>query len=424
MKLSGYFKASLKHRGSVVNTRIYLIDDLIRPLLGRSVLEDLKVIKFLANVESGHSGQDWMKLYPDAFQGLGEMPGEYTIALQPNAVPFSISVPRRVPLPLLPKVKAELERMVKDGIIEEVVEPTPWTAPLVVVPKANSEKIRITTYFTMLNKYILREKFEMPGVDYILAQIGTSKIFSRLDFNHGFFQLKLSESSKKLTAFMTPFGRFYYNRLPQGCSSSPEVFSKKIAQILSGLDGVIAMVDDICIHSPDRKTHHERLHKVLQRLIENHVTLNFEKCLFEVDSLSFLGYVIDSEGIRPDPKKVEAIANFKPPVNVSEVRQFLGLYNQVSKFIPKVSHETTPIRTLLQKDRDFIWGHEQQSCFEKLKQLLMSSEVLCHYDPGRETRIDTDASSYGLGTVCFQKHEEYWRPVAYVSRSLTNTETR
>ena len=148
------------------------------------------------------------------------MPGDYCITLKPDVVPFSVSVPRRVPIPLLPKVKLELESMVKADIIEEINEPTPFCAPCVTVPKSNG-RVRLTTDYTELNKYILREKFELPGVEYTLAQLGNSKVFSRLDFNQGFYQLKLSEASRKLTCFITPFGRYVYKRLPQGATSSP-----------------------------------------------------------------------------------------------------------------------------------------------------------------------------------------------------------
>ena len=170
--------------------------------------------------------------------------------------------------------------------------------------------------------------------------------------------------------------------------------------------------------------HNERLYKVLLRLKENNVTLNFDKCLFKVTSFSFLGVLIDEKGISPDPGKVEAITQFQAPSKVSEVRRFLGMFNQVSKFVPNVSQETTPIRTLLQKERAFVWGPEQEECFQRLKKLLVSSVVLGHYDPKKETRIETDASAFGVGCVMFQRHDNEWRPVAYASRSITETESR
>ena len=129
-----------------------------------------------------------------------------------------------------------------------------------------------------------------------------------------------------------------------------QVFSKKIATVLSGLEGVISMVDDIAVHGPDVKTHNERLHKVLQRLRDHNITLNLEKCLFGVESFSFLGNIVDGSGVRPDPDKVLAIKNFKAPTNVTETRRFLGMFNQIAKFIPNTAHETAPIRALLQKN--------------------------------------------------------------------------
>ena len=281
-----------------------------------------------------------------------------------------------------------------------------------VVHKGDTGKVRITTDFSALNRFIKREVFSMPGVDYTMAQLGGAKVFSKLDCNSGFFQLKLDEESKKLTCFMTPFGRYQYRRLPQGASSSPEVFCKRISTILSGLEGVIFLVDDIAVFGPDKETHDKRLLAVLKRLNENHVTLNFEKCKFGMTSLKFLGMMVDGDGIRKDPLKVQAIADFPAPTDVTEVRRFLGLFNQVAKFVANVSQETTPIRSLLQKDRQFLWGPDQSKCFENLKNLLISDMVLAHYDPKNPTRVETNASFHGLGITLFQEVQDVWRPAS------------
>ena len=163
----------------------------------------------------------------------------------------------------------------------------------------------------------------------------------------------MDDESKKLTCFITPYGRFIYNRLPQGASSSPEVFSKKIASILSGLEGVTNLIDDFCVHGSTQEIHDQRLNAVLNRLQENGITLNPDKCIFSASSIRYLGFIIDFSGVHADPEKVSAITEFPVPKNVSEVRRFLGILNQLAKFIPNLSEKTKHLRSLLSKNKDW-----------------------------------------------------------------------
>ena len=306
LQIKGYIDAEFSFRDKSVRSKLYIIRGLLRPLLGKPELVPLQIVKFLGNLEPKLKNDLSVNLkqkFPEIFEGIGLMPGSYTIKLKPGAEPFAIHAPRRVPLPLLPKVKYELDSMLKDGIIESVSEASEWCHPIVVVPKVNSDRVRITTDLTALNKSVIRELWQMPGVDYTLANIGKSSHYSKIDLNSGYFQVKLDDNSKELTTFLTPFGRFRYLRIPQGLSSSPEVFSKKVAHILSGLEGVVSLIDDVLIHGPDEETHNRRLLAVLQRLKENNITLKFEKCEFNVAKIKFLGLVLSSEGVHADPDK-------------------------------------------------------------------------------------------------------------------------
>ena len=147
----------------------------------------------------------------------------------------------------------------------------------------------------------------MPSVDHTLAQLSNAKIFSKLDANSGFWQIELSKQSALLTTFITPFGRYCFNRLPFGISSAPELFQKRMSITLEGLEGVTCLMDDILVHGSSQREHDKRLIATLERLQKSHVTLNREKCVFSSNSVNFLGHVIDEQGIRPDPAKVLAI---------------------------------------------------------------------------------------------------------------------
>ena len=160
----------------------------------------------------------------------------YDIQFQPEAQPYALFTSRNIPLPLHLKVKQELERIESLGIISKVDEPTPWCAGMVVAPKKGGA-IRICVDYQPLNRYVCREVNPLPKVDETLAQLAGAKIFSKLDENSGFWQIPLTERSKLLTTFITPFGRYYFHKLPFGIFSWPEHFQKRMSKILASLEG-------------------------------------------------------------------------------------------------------------------------------------------------------------------------------------------
>ena len=264
--------------------------------------------------------------YPTLFSGLGTFKREYTIKLRPDAKPFCLFTPRNVPLPLREKVKQEIQRMEKLGVISRTEEPTPWCAAMVIVPKP-SGSVRICVDLKPLNESVMREIHPLPKVDTNLAQLTGARLFSKLDTNSGFWQVPLSKESRLLTTFITPYGRFCFNKLPFGIASAPEHFQCRMNEILRDLPGVICHVDDILVSGRDKNEHDSRLHAVMKRLEAAGVTLNKEKCQFSCTKIVFLGHVIDANGISPDPHKTEAIRNMKSPRNVTELQRFMGMIN-------------------------------------------------------------------------------------------------
>lgn len=144
------------------------------------------------------------------------------------------------------------------GVISKVEEPTPWCAGMVVVPK-KSGTIRICVDLKPLNESVLREVHPLPRVDETLAQLTGAEVFSKLDANSGFWQVPLSESSRPLTTFITPFGRYYFNKLPFGISSAPEHFQKQMSRLLTDLPGVLCLMDDVLVFGQDQVEHDARL---------------------------------------------------------------------------------------------------------------------------------------------------------------------
>ena len=290
------------------------------------------------------------------------------------------------------------------GVISKVEAPTEWCAGMVVVPKSNG-KVRICVDLTKLNESVCRERHILPSVEQTLAQIGEAKVFSKLDANSGFWQIDLAPESAPLTTFITPFGRYQFNRLP--FTSAPEHFQRRMNQILEGLEGVVCLIDDTLIYGKTKEEHDERLVAVLKRIQEAGLTLNKEKCQFCQKSIRFLGQLLDQTSVKPDPEKVRAIKQMKPPTNITELRRFLGMINQLNKFSPCLAERTKHLRTLLSTKNQWVWEKTHQETFDALKEALSSSETLALYSASKETTLSADASSYGLGAVLRQKQEYF-----------------
>ena len=420
----GTIEQTLTVNENSVKEILYVVKGLKEPLLGRPAIEGLNLIARVNEVSTGYTEGKAKEKYPNLFHGLGEFEGEYKIKLKPNAKPHAIMTPRRVALPLKAKVREELDRMEKLGVIRKVEEPTPWCAGMVVVPKSNG-KVRICVDLTKLNESVCRENHPLPEIDALLGEIGQSKVFTKLDANSGFWQQKLANESQLLKTFLTPFGRYYYQRMCFGLKSAPEVLQRKMQTELQGIEGVICIMDDVLIHGKLQAEHDERLDLVLTRLNKANVTLNPDKCEFSKPKLKFAGYLISSKGIEIDPEKTEAIEKMERPRNVSDLRRFLGMVNHLQKFITNLAEKTKPSRDLLSAKNEWYWGQAQDHAFCELKHNLTQAPVLAHYRPDRETIIASDSSRFGLGAAIFQIQESGARlPIAYASRALTGTESR
>ena len=167
------------------------------------------------------------------------------------------------------------------------------------------------------------------------------------------------------------------------------------------------------MHGKDQEDHDRNLENVVKRLEQRNLTLNPEKCSFGMNKVVFMGLLLSKHGIGPTHERVRAVLEATPPTTASEVRSFLGMVGFSFATIAE------PLR-----GTPFDWGSEQQSAFERLKQILASAPVLAYFDRDARTRVVTDASPVGLGAILIQEKEGVTRPVCYASRSLSNVERR
>ena len=150
-------------------------------------------------------------------------------------------------------------------------------------------------------------------------------------------------------------------------------------------------MDDILVYGKSVGEHNQHLEATLHKLQEANLTLNEEKCEFSKPSVEFLGTLIDSEGVHVSLKKVEAILKMKTPQDQTELRRFLGMVNQLSKFRPQIAELSKPLRDLLSSKSHWLWSDAQQQAFTALKESLTSTPTLAHYDASRQTKLSSDA---------------------------------
>ena len=299
----------------------------------------------------------------------------------------------------------------------------PWVNPVVIVPKNNGE-IRLCIDMRQANRAIMRRRYPIPTVDEVLHTMNGSKVFSKLDLKWGYHQLELSPESREITTFATPDGLFRYKRLLFGVCSASEQYQHEIATVLAGIEGAENISDDIVVDGPDAETRDQRLRQTIERLRDCGLTLNAEKCLFNMDRLVFMGMLLSETGIGPTEDRVKAVLEAGEPTSTTEVRSFLGLANYSSRFIPHFATLSEPLRRLTRIETPFNFGPEQKKSFESLKQKMAEACTLAYFDKNAPTKIITDASPVVLGAVLVQEQGGVWTPVCYASRSLTDCEQR
>jgi len=210
-----------------------------------------------------------------------------------------------------------------------------------------------------------------------------------------------------------------------GMTNLPAIFQAIMNEILRDLinEGkVVVFVDDVLVGTETEKGHDEIMKKILRRLEENDLYVKPEKYMWKVRKIGFLEVVIGPNRIEMEKEKVEEVLSWPEPKNMKDVRKFLGLANYYRKLIKDFTQVARPMNTLTRKDVKWQWGTEQQQAFDELKWVFTTKPVLAAPDLDKEFRVKADASNYATGGVLSMKcSDEMWRPVAFISKSLSDT---
>ena len=427
----GQFEAGISV-GNAKVTSSFVVAKCGRCILGNVTARELGVLHIgpKASFVGGNCNEvksdfaDQLKAqYPQAFMGVGKLKDfELKLHVNPDVPPVAQKL-RRVPFALRDKVKAKIDELLEDDIIERVEGPTTWASPVVVAPKPSGE-IRLCVDMRRANEAIIRERLPIPTVDEVLEELNGSTVFSKLDMRHGFHQIELHQDSRDITTFITHEGLFRYKRLSFGVNAAPEKYQHIISQVIADIGGVVNIADDLIVHGKTVVEHDQNLHKLLARLKEKNLTLNSEKCVFGMSKVVFMGILLSKHGIGPTEEKVRAVKEAVRPSSVSEVRSFLGLVGFSSRFIPDFATKAEPLRVLCRQGEKFVWGKTQEEAFNTLKEDLAGASMLAFFDRGARTQVIADASPVGLGAVLVQEVDGQSRAVCYASRSLSDTERR
>ena len=259
----------------------------------------------------------------------------------------------------------------------------------------------------------------MPKQDDLFVKLSGGKNFTKLDLSHAYNQVELEPTSRNMVTINTHKGLFRPIRLVYGVSPVSAIFQTIMDQTLQGLDMVMCQVDDILVTGKNDQERLRNLGLVLTRLAEAGLRLKHEKCRFMQASVTYLGYIINLQGVCADSSKADAIKNASAPKNVQELCSFLGCINYNSKFIDKFSEIAFPLNLLLRKGQRWCWSDDCQNAFDQLKTQLASERVLTHYDPKLPFKLDADASFYGTGAVLPHiMPDGNEQPIAYASKIL------
>ena len=306
---------------------------------------------------------------------------------------------RRVPFGVRHEMSQQLDQMLTMGVIQP--SESPWASPVVLVRKKDGS-LRFCIDYQKLNSVTKPDVFPMPRIDDMLDQLGKSKYFSTLDLAAGYWQIRMEPSSQEKTAFIVPQGLYEFRVMPFGLMNAPATFQRMMQKL---------------------EEHLRHLQLVINEIQAAGLKLKPTKCSFVREEVNYLGHVITSRGLSPNPARIAAIQHLPAPTDLKRLRQFLGLASYYRRFIPNFAKIAAPLHALTKKLAPFEWTGDCQEAFDQLRKRLMEAPVLAYPNFEADFVLETDASIEGVGGVLVQTQDDgKLHPVAYASRALSPAE--
>jgi hypothetical protein len=352
--------------------------------------------------------------YPDVF--LDELPGmppdqdiEFVIDLVLGIGPIAKHL-YRMAADELAELKKQLQELMDKGFIRP--RASPWGSPVLFVKKKDGS-MQMCVDYRSLNAITIKNKYPLPRIDDLLDQLQKAKYFSKIDLRYGYHQMKIRPEDVAKTTFVTRYGQYEFMVVSFGLTNAPTYFMNMMNKVfMDELDKfVVVFIDDILIYLETTEEHEKHLRTVLEKLRQNQLYAKFEMCEFWLEKVAFLSHVLTADGVAMDPSKIEAVAEWKQPQNVSDIRSFLGLAGYYPRFIENFTKIAKPMIELLHKNTPFVWNEACEQSFQELKKRLTTTPILALPDIHQNFMVYCDASKQGLGCVLMQND----RVIAYAS---------
>ena len=273
-----------------------------------------------------------------------------------------------------------MKRLCYLGILKEGF--LAYSSPVMLISRKMTQDKRVMTDFRHLNMRIAKNNLAYPLLKDTFTLLGSSKweVMSILDLKDAFHSLRLTENSKKYCGILPYFGStsYLYQAIPMGLNIFPAVWQSYINAILSCLSSkkyCEAIMDDLLLFTPTKESHFAMVEDLLKALCKNGLKISPKKCQLFKTELQYMGNTIFIKDrrvcVKPLRSRLEAIQKLKPPTTVKGCRSFARMVN-----LPRAPKLLRPIYDLTRKGRHFIWGEEQQTAFEEIKDRLQKPPVL------------------------------------------------
>ena len=365
-----------------------------------------------------------IKEYPEVFC---DDPGKTSICeleIVTGDSPPIASMPYRVPDKLKDEVKMEIGNLVEMGVASP--SHSPWASPIVPVCKKDG-KLRLCVDYRKLNSVTQADPYYMVTLDEILERVGDAGCLSKLDLSKGFYQIGVDKNSVDKTAFISPFGKFAFNRMPFGLKNAPAIFQRCMEEVLRGCSDVAApYIDDILVFSKDGVEHVSHLRRVVEALSKNGLSLKLAKCEFGRTQLEYLGHLVGKGQVAVPEDRATAMKDFVRPVTKKQLRSFLGMMSYYRRFILNFAKYSSLLSPSTSKFAPSVvdWSSAMLDAFNFFKGALVSVSVLTIPSQEDVFSLHTDASGLGIGATLNVVREGVELPVGFYSRQLQGAEKR
>ena len=386
--------------------------------------------------------QDRLKLlinkYHNSFSLYGEI-GKFKTKVSYKFKDYKPFAKRAFPIPLRYRdaLEREVYRLKSLGILEDPDHPDSPVSISAGFPILKKDKlsVRLVIDFRELNQFLIKDNFRLLHFELLLRHISDAspKVISILDIDSAYFSLKVCDESKKHLGVAVGEHIYQLNSIPQGAKNSASEFTRHLDNVLkrhkSYKKEIFAYIDDIIIFSQNIQQHFETLQQLFEILQDEGIKLSLDKCNFAMTECAILGHIFicTEQGIKLKAarRRIDAIDKISIPKNLKQLRSFLGACNYLSRYIPNFRREAAILYQLTSGKKAFKFEKQHEIVFNKIKELVKSSQVIHLPDPNGKKRLTTDSSEQGYGAILFDVFSnpdgtEHLQVIAYDSKSYGN----